>query len=331
MKPGVVFRRETITGIDPTARRVTTDQGQYEADVMVLALGADYDMDATPGLAEGGHEFYTLAGAERLGRVLPTFPGGRVVIGVAGAPFKCPPAPSEAALLLHDHLASRGVREASEITLVLPLGAPIPPAPAASRALIDAFAERRIAFMPNRHVQALDLTRRVVILDDASELPYDLFLGVPKHRVPDVVARSGLAPDGWIPVDPKTAATRFPGVYAVGDVTSVGTPKAGTFAEAGARVVAASILAELRGDAIRPAAADAGACYVEFGKGRVARVDVAFAWGGAPTGKLVEPSAALGLEKEQFGSSRRSRWFTSAGTMSPRRTLAASRGPDVEG
>lgn len=326
MKSGVVFRRETVTGIDPTARHVTTDRGEYDADVLVVALGADYDMQATPGLGEGGHEFYTLAGAERLRGVLPTFSTGRVVIGVAAAPFKCPPAPSEAALLLHDHLTTRGVRGACEIALVLPLGAPIPPAPAASRALIDAFAERRITFIPNRRVQALDPSRRAVILDDASELPYDLFLGVPKHRVPDVVATSGLAQDGWIPVDPKTAATRFPGVYAVGDVTSVGTPKAGTFAEAGARVAAASILAELRGDAIRPADADAGRCYVEFGQGRVARVDVAFAWGGAPTGELVEPSAALGLEKEQFGASRRSRWFASTGKISLG-TLAASRDP----
>ncbi len=105
-KPGVRVLRETITAIDPEARRVSTDAGVHEADVLVIALGADYDMDATPGLAEAGNEFYSVAGAERLAEIIPTFSQGHVVIGVCGAPFKCPPAPSECALLLHDSLTS---------------------------------------------------------------------------------------------------------------------------------------------------------------------------------------------------------------------------------
>src|SRR3954467_12943980 len=116
-KPGVRFVQETITAIDPEARRVTTDAGVHEADVLVVALGADYDFDATPGLADAGNEFYSIAGAQRLGELLPTFSNGRAIIGVCGAPYKCPPAPSEAALLLHDYLTARGVRGACEISL----------------------------------------------------------------------------------------------------------------------------------------------------------------------------------------------------------------------
>jgi sulfide:quinone oxidoreductase len=309
VKPGVVFRQETITAIDPEARRVTTDHGTYEADVLVIALGADYDLAATPGLIEGGHEFYSFAGAERLREVLPTFSSGHAIVGVTAAPFKCPPAPSEAALLLHDHLTTRGVRDACAISLVMPFGVPIPPSPATSKALIAAFAERGITFVPNRRVRALDPARRVAILDDASEMPYDLFLGIPKHRVPDVVAASGLTEDGWIPVNPKNLKTRFPGVYAVGDVTSVGTAKAGTFAEGAARVVAASLLAEMQGGDQPAAYAGAGTCYVEFGGGHVGRVDVDFLSGPAPTGSFLKPSVALVGEKQQFGSSRRARWF----------------------
>src|SRR6266508_2685274 len=156
VKPGVVFRQETITAIDPEARRVTTDHGVYEADVLVIALGADYDLAATPGLVEGGNEFYSFAGAQRLREVLPTFASGHAIVGVTSAPFKCPPAPSEAALLLHDHLTQRGVRDACEISLVLPFGAPIPPSPATSRALLAAFAEREITFVPNRRGRARD-------------------------------------------------------------------------------------------------------------------------------------------------------------------------------
>src|SRR5437764_11446027 len=124
-KPGVRVLRETITAIDPKTRRVTTDAGTHEADYLVIALGADYDMDATPGLAEGGNEFYSVAGAERLAGIIPSFRRGRVVIGVCGAPFKCPPAPSECALLLHDELTARRVRDACEVSFVVPFGTPV--------------------------------------------------------------------------------------------------------------------------------------------------------------------------------------------------------------
>jgi len=309
VKPGVRFRQETITAIDPEARRVTTRSGTYDADVLVVALGADYDPAATPGLIEGGNEFYSFAGAERLREVLPTFSKGRAIVGVTSTPFKCPPAPSEAALLLHDYLTARGVRDACEISLVMPFGSPVPPSPAASRALLAAFVERGITFVPNRLVRALDPARRVVILDDESQMPYDLFVGVPKHCVPAVVAASGMAEDGWIPVNPKNLKTRFPGVYAVGDVTSVGTAKAGTFSEGAARVVAASLLAEMQGGEQPSAYAGAGTCYVEFGGDRVGRVDVDFLSGPSPRGSFIEPSVALVGEKQHFGSSRRARWF----------------------
>lgn len=308
-QPGVRFRQETITAIDPHRRRVTTDRASYEADVLVVALGADYDLAATPGLAEAGHEFYSFAGAEALRAILPNFVKGRVIVGVTSTPFKCPPAPSEAALMLHDYLTARGVRDACEISLVLPFNVPIPVAPSSSRALLGAFAERGITFVPGREVRSLDPSRRVAVLDDASELPFDLFLGVPVHRVPDVVAKSGMTEDGWIPVDPRTLATRFPGVYAVGDVADIEVPKAGMLAEGAARVVAQALIAELKGGEQPPAYAGKGSCYVEFGGTHVGRVDVDFLSGPTPTGTFHEASEALAREKEQFGALRRARWF----------------------
>jgi sulfide:quinone oxidoreductase len=308
-KPGVRFLRQTITAIDPQARTVTTDEGLHEADILVVALGADYDFDATPGLAEGGDEFYSMAGAERLSQLLPAFSQGHAVIGVCGAPFKCPPAPSEAALLLHDHLTARGVRGDCGISFVLPLGSPVPPSPETSRALEAAFAERDIKFSPGRRVSSLDASRRVAVLDDDSEMPYDLFLGVPKHRAPDVVIESGMTENGYVPVSSATLETRFPGVYAIGDVSTAGVPKAGVFAEGAARVVAKSLIATARGGE-PPAPYDGiGICYIEFGAGRVGRVQVDFLSGPKPTGTYGEPSEALVAEKHHFGSSRRGRWF----------------------
>ena len=308
-KPGVRLIHETITAIDPEGRRVSTDGGEYEADILVVALGADYDLEATPGLAEGGNEFYSVAGAERLRDLIPGFTEGRAVVGVCGAPFKCPPAPSEAALLLHDHLSERGARDACEITLLMPLPSPVPPSPQTSEALLTAFAERGIEFVPGARITSLDAGRGVVLLEHGSEVAYDLFLGVPKHRAPDVVLASGMAEDGYIPVESRTLKTRFPGVYAVGDVATVGVPKAGVFSEGAARVVAAEVLADLaRGD--QPAGYDGlGSCYIEFGAGRVGRVDVDFLSGPKPTGTFQAPSSALVAEKENFGSSRRARWF----------------------
>lgn len=309
VKPGVRLVRQTITAIDPWARRVTTDGGVFEADYIVVALGADYDIGATPGLAEAGYEFYSVAGAERVREVLPTFRSGRAIVGVCGAPYKCPPAPSEAALLLHDDLTARGVRGDCEIALVIPFGSPVPPSPDTSRALVTAFAERNIEFVPSRRVSALDPERRVAVLDDGRAMPFDLFLGVPRHCAPDVVATSGLAENGWIPVNPSTLETPYRGIYAIGDIANSGTPKAGVFAEGAARAVATSLIAALGGGGQPEAYAGAGSCYVEFGSGRVGRVDVDFLSGPSPTGAFQHPSPGLRAEKEQFGSSRRARWF----------------------
>ena len=311
VKPGVRFLQTSVRSIDPVARRVVTDGGTFDADILIVALGADLDPAATPGLAEGGYEFYSVAGAFALRDILPHFERGPAVIGVCGKSFKCPPAPSETALLLHDYLTARGRRGATEITLVMPFGTPIPPSPETSRAILATFAERGIRFVKDNLVKSLDPSRKVAVLSDGTELPYALFLGVPVHRVPQVVVESGLATHqyDWVPVDKPTLATKFPGVYAVGDVNGVGTPKAGVFAEGSARVVAAAIIAKLRGGAAPEAYKGQGSCYVEFGHDQVGRVDVDFLSGPKPTGTFQAPSAALVAEKALFGSSRLQRWF----------------------
>jgi sulfide:quinone oxidoreductase len=313
VKPGVRFLQQTITAIDPEARRVTTDAGAYEADVLVVALGADYDLEATPGLAESGAEFYSFDGAVRMRDAILGFSRGSVVVGVCGAPFKCPPAPSECVLLLHDQFVTRGIRQDCEITLVLPFGTPVPPSPETSAALVEAFAERGIRLVTSRKVSSLDLAAGKVVLDDATELPYDLFLGVPRQQAPDVVLRSGLTEGGYVPVDPATLATRFADVYAIGDVATQGTPKAGVFAEGAARALATSLVARLRGSGEDGVHAGTGSCYIEFGAGRIGRVDIDFLSGPTPTGTYRAPSTALRGEKQLFGASRRARWFGRTG------------------
>jgi sulfide:quinone oxidoreductase len=308
VKPGVQFVQTTVRSIDPVAKRVETDAGPFDGDILVVALGADLDPGATPGLVEGGHEFYTVGGAFEARDVLTRFGGGRVIIGVLSTPYKCPPAPSETALLLHQNLVDRDLWDRSEIALVVDFPRPIPPSPQASSALLETFAARGIAWHPQREVCELDHSRNVAILRDGGEMPYDLFLAVPVHRAPAVVLDSGMTVDGWIEVDPLTLETTFPDVWAIGDVAAVGTPRAGVFAEGHAAVAAERIAARIRGTTSSAEYGGRGICYLEFGGGEVALVDVTF-FGDQRSGELIGPSATLAADKAQFGASRVRRWF----------------------
>jgi sulfide:quinone oxidoreductase len=149
------------------------------------------------------------------------------------------------------------------------------PSPETSKALIAAFAERDIAFYPSK-CTSFDPRRRVATLDDKSEMAFDLFLGVPKHRVPLVVLESGLAEDGWVPVNPRTLETKYSGVYAIGDGANTGTPKAGVFAEGAAKAMAEALIARIRSKGQANLYSGAGTCYIEFGGGRIGKVEVGF-------------------------------------------------------
>jgi sulfide:quinone oxidoreductase len=309
VKPSVTFRQETIKLIDPVNRTVTTDAGSYETDILVVALGADVVPELTPGLLEGGNEFYRVEGAERLRDVIPTFERGDAIVGVLGPFYKCPAAPYECAMMLHESLVKRGVRDATTIKIMTPMGMPIPISREASEGIAHALQERDIEFHASTVVASLDPATHVATLRDGGTVHYDLFLGVPVHRAPVVVEESGLAEDGWIPVDHATFATRFPNVYAVGDVTSAPVPRVGVMAEGEAGTVADVLVHRLRGGVDPAAYQGIATCYVEFGGAEVAKFDVNFLGGPTPTGVFTEPSLALAAAKKDFGSARRRRWF----------------------
>lgn len=309
VKPGVTVLQETVTGINPEARRVTTDAGTYEADALVIALGADYDLDATPGLAEGGNEFYSVPGAGRVAKIIPEITSGHIMIGVCGFPIKCPPAPSEFAMLLDEELTARGVRDACEISFVFPLDSSVPPSPETSAVLANEFAERNIKLLTGHRIASLDADRNVAVLEDGEELGFDLFFGVPKHRAPDVVLTADMTEYDFVPVEPATLKTKFTGVYAIGDVNSAEVPKAGVFSLGGARVVAGDLLAQWQGGE-PPAPFDGrGSCYIEFGAGNVGRVDIDFLSGPEKTAVFREPSAELAAEKRESSATLAAGWF----------------------
>ena len=309
VKPGVEFRQETVTAIDPEARYVSTDSGEYDTDILVVGLGADYDFDGTPGFREGGHDFYSMEGCQRLHDFLPSFRAGKVVVAVLGEPFKCPPAPCEGALLFDEWFRKQGCRDDVEISVLTPWSVPIPPSPEGSKVILDRFAQLGIDFVKETLVTRIDPAARVAHLESGGTVPYDLFLGIPKHRAPAVVEESAISENGWVPVDRGTLATRFEGVYAVGDVTSVGTPKAGVFAENAAKIVASQIIASIKGGEMPGPYDGKGTCYVEFGDDVVARLDADFFGGPRPVAPFRGASKEIAEDKKQFARTRLRDWF----------------------
>jgi sulfide:quinone oxidoreductase len=308
-RPSLEFRQETIVSIDPQQKRVVTDHGLHDADIVVVALGADLDVAATPGLAEAGNEFYTPEHAAQLHDVLEKFDGGRVVIAVLGGSFKCPPAPYETSFMLHDFLSQRGVRARSAISLVTPMPKPIPISDEVSNALISLCDERGIEHFHSTWVDHLDPGKREVQLKDGGALSFELLLAVPVHRAPQVAVDSGLTDDGWIAVDPATFATKFPGVYAVGDITSAPVPRAGVVAEGEAATLAEVLVSEITGGPKPSPFPGEFVCYVEMGARTVGKVNANFLSGPVPTASLSAPSLETAEEKRQFAIHRRRRWF----------------------
>ncbi len=308
-KPSVRFVQETVLTIDPEHRRVTTDATTYEPDILVVALGADLDPAATPGMVEEGSEFYTVEGADRVSHLLPAFAGGDVIVGVLGNFFKCPAAPFETAIMMHDYLEKKGLRTRSTIKVVSPMASPIPISPEASAGILEAAGERDIEWWPQSKVTALDPATKIATLESGQTLPYGLFLGIPVHRAPQVVVDSALAEDGWIPVDHRTFATKFESVYAVGDVTSAPVPRVGVIAEGEAHTLAEVLIHQIRGgDAPEPYQGKV-TCYIEFGGPTVARFEANFLSGPTPFGTFTPASEEMAASKVEFGASRRRRWF----------------------
>jgi sulfide:quinone oxidoreductase len=288
---GVEFLRAEALAVDAGRRRVETDGGAFDADALVVALGADLDMNALPGLAGAAETFYTLEGAARLRGVLDRFTEGRIVILIPRPPFKCPPAPYEAAMLLDAALRRRGARGRVALELWTAEKAPMPTAGAAMGERIIAELEARgIGFHPAQKAVSVDGSRHEVRFEDGGVTAYDLLIAIPPHRVPRVVAEAGLAgPSGWVPVDARTLEVRSPGagtsVYAIGDVNGLGLPgrydpsaplalpKAGVFAAAEGEVVAARIAAHARGEPVTDLFDGRGFCYLEVGQGLAIRAD----------------------------------------------------------
>ena len=256
--------------------RVRLDNGDVPYDYLILSPGAELRPETLPGVSSGGHNLYTLDGATALNAALSRFEGGRLVVLVAGMPFKCPAAPYEAAMLFEARLRAQGVRAHSEIALYTPEPQPMPVAgPVLGAAVREMLQSRGIEYHTGHQPVTVEPNAHTIHFASGETVHYDLLAYVPPHATPPFLVDAGLAPaGGWVKVDPKTLSTAVESVWAVGDVTGIplangkSLPKAGVFAEGQAEVVARNIAAHL-GEAAPTAAYDGGgACFVEMGDGR---------------------------------------------------------------
>ena len=258
---------ETADRIDPVARTVHfASGGSIAYDYLVVATGSRTVPEQIPGFVGAGQEFYTLAGALRLREEIRRFTGGRVLVGVTGIPYKCPPAPVEFVLMLEDQLRRRGLRPRSEVTLLSPLNRAFT-VEAASKLVQPIFERRGIKLSTFFNVDSVDAARGTVSSIEGEEAAYDLLVLVPPHRGQAVIDASGLGDQrGWVPTDRNTLEHKtYERIFAIGDATDLPISKSGSVAHFQAPIVASRIASLVKGQAPRQTYDGRVMCFLETG------------------------------------------------------------------
>ena len=314
---GIELVQGEVDEIDPVTRRAHVGGQNILADYIVVALGAELAPEIIPGLAEAGHNFYTLAGAQSLNQARSGLRRGHLVVLVGGIPFKCPAAPYEAAMLLEADVRKRGVREAVTVDLYTPEPGPMPVAGPEVSARVRQLVESRGVRVHTEHiVSEVDPSGRLIRFKNGVTAPFNLLAYVPPHRAPAVVRASGVTSEsGWVPVNRQTLETKFPCVYAIGDVTGIPLvtgkplPKAGVFAHGEAEVVANNIVHAITGAGTPRSFEGHGACFIEIGDGRAGFGSGNFLAEPAQQVRLRQPGRLLHLGKVVYEKYWLYRWF----------------------
>jgi sulfide:quinone oxidoreductase len=314
---GIDFVHDEVTGIDLGRRLVATTAESLSFDYLVVALGARTAPESVEGFSEMAHDLYSVDGCRGAHDALERFRGGKVGVLVTSMPFKCPAAPYEAAFLIEARLRRRGVRERSEIHLYTPEHQPMPVAEAALGAsIVEMLGARGIHYHPLFTFERMRPAAREIVDAEGRAEKVDLLIAVPPHEAPEVVRSAGLTGvSGWIHVDRETLRTEHPGVYAIGDVTSVrlpngkSLPKAGVFAHHEAEVVAGQVAAEIRGETPATRFGGDGACWVEIGDGRAGFASGNFYSEPEPRMRMARPSRLRHWTKVAFEKWWLWRWF----------------------
>ena len=312
--------RAEVSHIDLDDRRVYTADGPLSYDALVVALGAELNVDGVPGLAEAvstgaAVHYYTPEAAVDANRQLRRMRSGRVVLLVSSLPYKCPAAPYEGAMLVADLLTETGHRDSVEVQVYSPEPLPMPVAgPVVGAGVVSMLAEVGVDFHPGKQVERIDATANKILFADGEHVAFDLLVFIPPHRAPGAVAGLGLSPQGWIPVDGHSLASPAPGMWALGDNASITLvngkplPKAAVFAKGQSAAVSSGVARHLGYDVPQVRFSGLGHCYLEVGGHRAARGEGDFYADGGPVVTLAGPSQELHHEKEREEASWLMQW-----------------------
>jgi sulfide:quinone oxidoreductase len=307
---GIKFINTEVNGMDVKNGIVTTGQGEFGYDYLVVALGAELAPERVPGFESAFH-MYTLEDAKRLRDALSSFRGGSIRLVVSSTPFKCPPAPYEAAMLIDDYLRRKGLRDKSDIQIFTPEPLPMPIAgPEVGNTVVSMLNEKGIVFHNNVKISIIDGSSKQIVFENGTREKYDLLIAIPPHTSPKVVRESPSLADatsGWIYVDPKNMQTKHDRVYAIGDVAAVKLPsgmmlpKAATFAFGQAEIVAFNIASSVLGTETR-SWDGFGECFIETGSGNAGYGSGSFYSSPKPVINLQMPSKELRERKDAWGN-----------------------------
>jgi sulfide:quinone oxidoreductase len=314
-KKGIDFIEGEVASIDPKTKLVKVGKQKFSFDYLIIALGADYSSTATPGFSKYAMNLYVESGCAQIRDLLRSTTAGTITILVCGLPFKCPPAPYEAAMIIDGLLRRRGVREKVKLRIVTPEPHPLTILGVeAGKAVTNLLREKSIEYHPSERVK--EIRSKSVLTETGKEFSHDLIFAVPVHVAPSVIRAAGLIDQsGWIPVDPRTLATTYPDVYAVGDCAATKTPKghllprAGILAEEQGKVVAENLIHEIQGREKKERFDGIGVCFMEAGDGKAAPVRANFYAEPNPTWEFTPPSADGFREKHRFLEERMAAWF----------------------
>ena len=312
-KKRIGFIKDEIKSINLKGRNVKTKSHTLPFDFLIISMGAVLAPQKIPGLQDNGFNLYDLKQLVDIRKKLEDMESGKIAICIMGMPYKCPPAPFEACLLIDSMLRKRGIRDSVQIDIYSPAPIALPAAgPRVSKQVLELIDSEKIIFHDSCKIKSVE-PKKLIFENNKAE--FDLLLAVPPHIAPGVIYDSGLAkPPGFIPID-RDCKTPFDGVFAVGDVTSMAVgehaavPKAGIFAEGEGAIVAKNIISKIQSKEDSALFDGKGGCFLESGRGTASVIQVDMFSDDGPLTHLTDSTVDNFTKKIEFEKERLAKWL----------------------
>ena len=312
-KKEINFIKEEILEINSKNKTIKTNSQNIEFDFLIISTGAVLAPQKIPGLVENGFNLYDHEQLLEIRDKLESIESGKIAISIMGMPYKCPPAPFEASLLIDSMLRKRGVRNSVQIDFYSPAPITLPAAgPEVSKKILELVNSEKITFHNSCKIKSVESKK---LIFENSEADFDILLAIPPHIAPKIIYDSDLAKEpGFIPID-RDCKTSFENIFAIGDVTvlpvgeKLAVPKAGIFAEGEGIIVAKNIISKIQSKKEIELFDGKGGCFIESGKDTAAVLEVDMFSHSKPSTNLSELTSDNLTKKQEFEKERLSKWL----------------------